>query len=443
MYSLLSFCGSAEKRLLRSSFSYGCVWIKIESKGISLMKQNRESVGKKILIGIIVVIVAAALILSTASYAIWHNEIATVTSIKLLRDRNDAHQDGAVYTMHVKGGFYLDDFVAQGGVKNDAELIDFVTNKITKGFIKINISDPEIACSSFTAKTEEGDMLFGRNYDFSKTNTCIVFTEANEGRHATISSVDFQFLGIDVEKNLEGFMDKVTALAAPYAALDGINDVGVSCGIYMTYQGGEKTVPTDQNTEKPDFTSTTLLRLILDYADSVEEAVEIASAYDLHDSAKTSYHYMVADASGKSAILEWVAGTDATDNDGSRRELVVTYQDADDHIGTLEGETDYQVITNFIIQPGYYEGTAAENKKGYDRYSRIYEELNRTNGIVADEQAAMDILRIVGRRSWDNDDGNGCTVHSVVYNLTDKTMMWIPNENYDDPDAVFTFRLGE
>ena len=42
------------------------------------------------------------------------------------------------------------------------------------------------------------------------------------------------------------------------------------------------------------FTATTLLRLILDYADSVEEAVEIASAYDLHDSANTSYHYMVA-----------------------------------------------------------------------------------------------------------------------------------------------------
>ena len=34
---------------------------------------------------------------------------------------------------------------------------------------------------------------------------------------------------------------------------------------------------------------------------------------------------------------------------------------------------------------------------------------------------------------------NGCTVHSVVYNLTDKTMMWIPNENYNDSDAVFTF----
>ena len=134
-------------------------------------------------------------------------------------------------------------------------------------------------------------MLFGRNYDFSKTNTCIVFTEGYNGRHSTISTVDLQFLGIDVEKNIEGLMDKITCLAAAYAPLDGINDAGVSCGIYMTYQGAE-TVPTDQDTAKPDLTSTTLLRLILDYADSVEDAVEIASGYDLHDSAGTSYHYI-------------------------------------------------------------------------------------------------------------------------------------------------------
>lgn len=404
--------------------------------------QKQISRTKKVLLGILAFLGVLILALGITVYAVWHNEISTMTSIKLLRDREDAHLDGAVYTMHVKGGFYLDDFIEQGGVKSDSELISFVTNKITKGLINMNISNPEIGCSSFTAKAENGDVLFGRNYDFSKTNTCLVFTEANDGRHATISTVDLQFLGIDVEKNLSGFKDKVTTLAAPYAPLDGINDAGVSCGIYMTYQGGDKTVPTNQDTDKPDFTSTTLLRLILDYADSIEEAVEIASAYDLHDSAMTSYHYMVADASGRSAILEWVAGTDATDNDGAARELVVTYNDADAYIGALEGATDYQVITNFIIQPGYYEGTPIENKKGLDRYDRIYEELNSTNGIVKDEQAAMDILKIVGRRSWNNDDKNGCTVHSVVYNLTDKTMMWVPNENYDDPSAVFTFQVG-
>ena len=69
-----------------------------------------------------------------------------------------------------------------------------------------------------------------------------------------------------------------------------------------------------------------MLRLMLDYASNVDEAVKIAKKYDLHDSAKTSYHYMVADASGKSAILEWINGTDATDNDGSKRKLKVTYK---------------------------------------------------------------------------------------------------------------------
>ncbi len=395
-------------------------------------------VWKKVVLGIVGAVFVIALVAGIAVYAIWRNEISAVASIKQIRERNDQHMDGAVYQMKIKGGFYLDDFVAQGGVKNDSELIQFVTGKITKGLLDIGISNPEIGCSSFTAKSESGAALFGRNYDLSKTNTCVVFTEGSKGRHSTISTVDLKFLGIDVDKGIEGLMDKVTCLAAAYAPLDGINDAGVSCGIYMTYQG-EETVPTDQNTDKPDITSTTLLRLILDYASTVEEAVEIASSYDLHDSAKTSYHYMVADASGKSAVLEWVNGADATDNDGAARKLVVTYNDEDSHIGEREADSSYQWITNFIIQPGYYDGSDDEEKKGYDRYEKIYQELSKTDGIVKDEKAAMEILAAVGRRSWNNDDSNSCTVHSVVYNLTEKTALWVTNENYEDETAVFEF----
>ena len=409
------------------------------------MENGKKSatVLKKVLIGLGATIVGLVVIVGIALYAIWGDEIATVSSMKLVRERNDDHKDGAVYTMHVKGGFYLDEFVEQGGVSNDSELIDFVIKNITKGIINVNINNPEIGCASFTATSEDGDALFARNYDFKKTNTCIVFTEANEGRHATISTVDLQFLGMDVNKNVEGLMNKITCIASTYIPLDGINDAGVSCGIYMTYQGGEETVPTNQNTDKPDITSTTLLRLILDYADSIEEAVEIAQAYDLHDSASTSYHYMIADASGRSAVLEWVGETDATDNDGSKRKLVVTYNDADEQIGTEEGEVDYQWVTNFIIQSGYYDGSEAKEKKGYDRYVKIYEELSKTNGVVKDEQAAMDILAMIGRRTWNNDDSNACTVHSIVYNLTDKTMMWVSNENYSSEDAIFTFGFDQ
>ena len=408
------------------------------------MSENKPATRrwKKVVAGIAIALAAVIVIAVVAVGLMWKDEIGSLMSIKEVRARNDAHKDGAVYTMHVKGGFYLDDFVAQGGVASDAELISFVTGKLTKGLLDVGFDAPDIGCSSFTAQTEDGDALFARNYDFDKTNTCIVFTEANEGRHASVSTVDLQFLGIDNDTGLNGLMDKVTCLVSTYAPLDGVNDAGVACGIYMTYQGAD-TVATDQNTDKPDFTSTTLLRLILDYADDLDEAVEIASAYDLHDSANTSYHYMVADASGRSAILEWVGDTDATDNDGAQRPLTVTYSDDDAHLGDAEAASDRQWITNFIIQPGYYDDSPADEKKGYDRYERIGQELSAVGGVVADEQAAMDILAIVGRRTWNNDDGNGCTVHSAVYNLTDRSVLWVTNENYDDPTAVFEFTVGD
>ena len=55
-------------------------------------------------------------------YSVWNDEIATVSSFKKLRDRNDANEEGSVYRMDVKGGFYFDKLLKQGGVKNDSEL---------------------------------------------------------------------------------------------------------------------------------------------------------------------------------------------------------------------------------------------------------------------------------------------------------------------------------
>lgn len=70
----------------------------------------------------------------------------------------------------------------------------------------------------------------------------------------------------------------------------------------------------------------------------------------MHDSAGTSYYYMAADASGRSAIFEWANGTDDTDLDGSARQLVITYNDQDSYIGQAEGDSDFQWVTNFVIQ---------------------------------------------------------------------------------------------
>lgn len=400
------------------------------------MKEEKQKMKlwKKLTIIISSAILTIVAVIGLTIYGIWHNEIATVMSIKEIRERNDEHLDGSVYEMNVSGGFYLEDFIKQGGVKSDSELISFITSNITKGLIPINMTPPEIGCASFTAGLEDGDKIFARNYDFSKTNTMIVRTNGGKNRYKTISVTDLQFLGIDPDKGINGMMDKITSIAAAYTPLDGINEMGLAVGIYMTYQG-EKTVATNQNTAKPDITSTTMLRLMLDYAKNIDEAIEIAKYFDLHDSANTSYHYMVADASGRSAILEWVGESDILDNDGAKRELKVIYNDDDSNIGVREGKASFQWITNFIVLPDYYESDS--KKPGLDRYDEIYNRLNESNGILGSENDAMEILKAVGRRSWNNDDNNGCTVHSVIYNLTERKMLFVSNENFNDPSAIF------
>lgn len=398
------------------------------------MKRNSLS---KLLRRIACALAALVIALAVAVFALWHNELTTLASFQKLSDRDEAHRDGAVYQINFSGDYSFDEFLSQGGASNDAELISFVTRSITKGIIPMHIKTSSIACSAFTADTQSGDRVFGRNYDFSATNTAIVYTDPGEGRHASYSTIDLSFLGLDADKDVETIGQKILTLAAPYVPLDGINDAGVACGIFMSYQGEGKGTPTDTQTDRPDITSTTLLRLILDYADSVEDAVALAQQYDLHDSASSCFHYMVADSTGRSAILEWV-GTDADhDADGAQRQLNVLWNDTD----ALSDSADWQVVTNFIKTPGYYDGTTAE-MKGLDRYEHLAAALRETDGIVADKDAAMDLLASVGRRTWDNDDSNSNTVHSVVYDLTDKSVLWVGNEHYGEEAYTFEFQLG-
>ena len=398
------------------------------------MKRNSLS---KLLRRIACALAALVIALAVAVFALWHNELTTLASFQKLSDRDEAHRDGAVYQINFSGDYFFDEFLSQGGASNDAELISFITRSITKGLIPMHIKTSSIACSAFTADTQSGDRVFGRNYDFSATNTAIVYTDPGEGRHASYSTIDLSFLGLDADKDVETIGQKFLTLAAPYVPLDGINDAGVACGIFMSYQGEGKGTPTDTQTDRPDITSTTLLRLILDYADSVEDAVALAQQYDLHDSASSCFHYMVADSTGRSAILEWV-GTDADhDADGTQRQLNVLWNDTD----ALSDSADWQVVTNFIKTPGYYDGTTAE-MKGLDRYDHLAAALRETDGIVADKDAAMDLLASVGRRTWDNDDSNSNTVHSVVYDLTDKSVLWVGNEHYGEEAYTFEFQLG-
>ena len=404
------------------------------------------SKAKKIVIGVVAVLLALVVAAAAGIFAMWHNELSTVASITKLTDADEENSAGPVYLMDVSGDYYFPEYLEQGGASNDDELISFVMGNITKGIIPISMKSPEIGCSSFTCGTDDGARCFGRNYDFGGATTgLIVRTNPTDGRYASISSVDLRFLGINDGAELSSLMQKLTCLAAPYAPLDGINEAGVSCGIYMSYQGPEDgVVSTDQTTDKPDLTSTTMLRMILDYAGSVDEAVSLVRQYDLHDSAGTSFHYMVADSTGKSAILEWVAADDSTDTDGTKRELKVYYNDDDSALGKMEAADEFQYVTNFVVTPDYYSNE--EDMKGLDRYQAIQAAINGSGdneaGIVSTDEA-MGVLQTVGRRSWDANNGlsdsNSITVWSALYDLTNKSVTWVNNEGFGDESNVFTF----
>ena len=404
----------------------------------------------KILIGVGVGVVAIATAGVATLYGIWGKELNSISSIKEIIPAHPENKAGKVYEMTMDGGYYFDEFIEQGGVSNDTDLIQFIVDNITKGIIPISMEAPEVGCSSFTTIDENGNHLFGRNYDFASTSSLILHTNPGNGRHASISSVDLQFLGLG--DGINGLIDNLTAIAAAYAPLDGMNDAGVSCGIYMSYQGpGDLSYSTDQQTEKPDLTSTTMLRMILDYADDVDEAVELVKKYDFHDSANSSFHYMVADKSGKSAILEWVneKETDSTDIDGTKRVLKVYYNDKDKMLGEDEAQNNFHFITNFLVTPGYYANETQEDMKGLDRYNYIKETINpdgsNTEGHFSKEQS-LKLLEDLGRRKWNQtvgSDSNNITVWSVLYDLDNLEATWISNEEFGEEESVFTFSLNK
>lgn len=394
----------------------------------------------KILLMVTGGILTLALTACIVFLAVFRHEISSVASIEMLIDKNEKNRSAPVYYMEVSGGYYFDDFLEQGGASSDDELIKFVTDKLTKGLLPITIEPSRFGCSAFTCTGEDGDKYFARNYDFTTTPGMIVRTNPGKGRYASISSVDLKFIGLKDGVNLDDITQKLICLAAPYVPVDGINEAGVACGILVSYQGaGNECISTNQQTDKPDITSSTMIRMILDYAGSVEEAVALVEKYDLHDSANSSFHYIVADSTGKSAILEWVYATDETDTDGTKRELKVIYNDDDAALGEAEAADKFQYVTNFIACPGYYlEG---DDVKSLDRYTTIRKRINgsgkNTEGIISEENA-LKLMRRVGGRIWYGEN-SAITVWSALYNLTDKSVIWVSNEEFDNEDAVFRF----
>lgn len=365
-------------------------------------KSSKSGRARKIVVRVLIALVALVVLAVAGIAFMFRNEIATVASIKKVNDY-------PFYTMTYEGDYGIDEFIAQGGASSDAELIGFVVQHLMKG-LPITIELPDLACSTFNATTTEGDAIFGRNFDLSYSPSMLVRTDPADG-YASISMVNLGFLGYGEDKLPDSPTSSITALAAPYAPLDGVNEAGLAVGVLLI-----DTDPTNQQTDRVDITTTTAIRLMLDKCATVDEALDLLEQYDMHSSANSCYHFQIADASGDTVVVEYV------DN-----EMSVLDPDDVTTAGQPAAGTTYMAATNFLLTPGEYDFGGGE-----DRYATVMGALEAAEGVM-DEQQAMDTLQSVSREVKIKDNGEVFqTQWSVVYNLDRGTAKICMGGKYDE-----------
>lgn len=237
-------------------------------------------------------------------------------------------------------------------------------------------------CSTVVYRNEQGQMLVGRNLDW-KHDACLVLRVHREGRVASVSVIDLHYLNMnrpDLEET--SLVDRIPLLFAPYYVTDGMNAHGVAIS-GMTLDGSRP--PRDSS--KPDMLHATDMRLVLDYAKTTGEAIDLLGQYNIHF-VETPCHYLIADAGGHSAVVEFLDG-----------EMRVTNRDG-----------AWQVCTNDQI----WDRSEAECDEDCDRYRRASAMLAGYSGPI-DVEAIMDVMDEVSVPDW--------TMWSSVYNLTTGEML--------------------
>lgn len=289
-------------------------------------------------------------------------------------------------------------FLEAGGASSDAGVVEFLSSHLPADF---DILDSLFGCSTIAVQSPEGDRLFGRNFDWQACDALVVSSRPNEG-YASISTVNMDFIsqsGGVMGAVLE--LNDVRTLAALYAPLDGMNEAGLAVSVNMI----QDAATIDQNTDKPDITTTTAIRLLLNRAANVEQALELLGQYDMHASMGMMIHFALADKHGRSVAVEYV-----------NNEMIVT---------------ETPVLTNFYLAAGEKNGIGTA--QSHERYELLMEALSEQQ--TMDMQEVRDALDSVSK---DNFGEFESTEWSIVFNLDSGTAHYYHRENYENR---YTFKI--
>lgn len=351
------------------------------------MKKTKKST---IVISVIAAVVLVGII---TAFSVFSGLIFTMASIE--------SKESGVYESVNHINYDLDELLADGGVADEEALVQYAISVIAKGIpVEAEYEIPDLACSSFMVKNTENQYLMGRNLDNFNTDIMVLHNAPKNG-YKSVSVVNLAFLGYTDGLTPDKVPDRLNALAGVFFPLDGMNEKGVSVSVLQVMAE-----PTKQKTDKPDVTTTLAIRLILDKAGSVQEAVDLLSGWDMYASANGCYVFHIADSTGKSAVVSY---------DGDK--MNVTY-----------AENDYQYTTNFLLYDVDYDYL----KVGVKRYDILKEKIESSKGVLSEMQA-MELLSDVSMTENIPDESGAYipTQWSAVYNLNKKTVTICTDRNYE------------
>jgi hypothetical protein len=218
-------------------------------------------------------------------------------------------------------------------------------------------------------------MHYGRNFDWRYSPALLLFTDPPDG-YASVSMVDIAYLGLADGVTDLPLSGRRALLDAPFWPFDGMNEHGLVVGMAAV---PESAMPHDPEVETID--SLAVIREMLDRARDVDEALDIMQSYNIDWSGGPALHYLLADATGRSVLVEFYQG-----------EMVL-----------IPNETNWHLATNFL------RSSVGEFDQGQCwRYDTIAQRLAQAEGRLT-TQEAMALLDDVSQSN---------TQWSIVYGIT-------------------------
>lgn len=333
----------------------------------------------KIIWIILAILLVGLLIILVGAWSMFGQKVKAAQSVEKLEE--------GLYYMEYEGDYGFDTFLEKGGASSEAAIVEYITSFLSNGFMK---SSPHPVPQNFGCSTLTVNSLMGRNFDWGGTNGCaiIVHTKPENG-YESYSTNWLDFLGFGQNWKPEGFANQYMALASIYVPLDGINEKGL-CVADLINGDDEQT---HQQTDKTDLTTNTAIRLLLDKAATVDEAIALLEQYDMNSAIGMSHHLSISDATGRSVVVEYISG-----------EMIVTETPA---------------VTNHYLSAGEKHGIG--NSESLARMEKLLE-------MSTSIDCAEDMCSTLEAASYPNE-----TRWSIVYDMDTKSFDFYWNRQFDTP----------